>query len=229
MKLFSYKRIIAYLFDIIIVTIMATFLTCFLPENKEYEKSVQEYAEVLNEATQDSISQKDFVNKTNDIIYKMNQNSVTITIVTTVLTIFYFVVFAYFMNGQTFGKKLMNLKIISVNKKKLTMNNYLIRGLFVNSILMNVFGILFLLTLNKNVYIKANDIITYIFGIIYIVTFSMILFRDDKRGLHDYLAGTKVISLKNYVEDDAQEIKKILNKDSKIKDVDIIGDKNIKI
>ena len=40
MKPFSYKRIIAYVFDIILVTILASVLTFFLPENKEYEGEV---------------------------------------------------------------------------------------------------------------------------------------------------------------------------------------------
>ena len=43
MKPFSYKRIIAYVFDIILVTVMATVLTFFLPETKEYEGELEEY------------------------------------------------------------------------------------------------------------------------------------------------------------------------------------------
>ena len=229
MKPLSYKRIVAYVFDIILVTIMATVLTFFLPETKEYEKSMEEYTELLSHATNEEITQEEFLAETNDVIYKMNQKSVTVTIVTTVLTISYFVVFAYFMNGETLGKKLMQLKIVSSDNKKLTMNNYLIRGFIINSILMNVLGIIFLLGLNKQTYIKVNDILTYIFGIIYIVTFGMILFREDKRGFHDYLAGTKVISIKDYVEDNDLEKDMLKNEDSKLKDASVIGNKQIKM
>ncbi len=229
MKPLSYKRIVAYIFDIIIVTVISTMLTHFLPENKAYEKSMEEYTSLLSNATNEEITQEEFLSKTNDVIYNINQNSITITIVTTVLTISYFVVLTYFMNGQTLGKKLMNLKIVSISNKKLTMNNYLIRGLLINTILMNVLGIIFIIGLNKENYLKVNDITTYVFGIIYIVTFGMILFREDKRGLHDYLAGTKVISVKDYQEDNDFEKEVILNKDSKISDAEIIGSKNVKM
>lgn len=229
MKPFSYKRIIAYVLDIMIVTVIATMLTYFLPETKEYEKSLKEYTTLLNDTTKEDVTEGKFINETNDVIYSISKNSITITIVTTVLTTFYFVVYNYFMNGQTLGKKLMNLKIVSTNNKPLTMNNYLIRGLIINSILMNVLGIIFILGLNKQTYLKVNDITTYMFGIIYIVTFGMILFREDKRGLHDYLAGTKVISVKDKVEEDSLEKEFVKNEDSKIKDASIIGEKNIKM
>ena len=229
MRPLSYKRIVAYVLDLIIVTFLATMLTYFLPENREYNKSIEEYSSLLNNVTNEELTEEDFLNETNDIIYNINTNSITVNIVTTVLTISYFVVFAYFMNGQTLGKKLMKLKIVSINKKKLTMNNYLVRGLLINAILMNVLEIIFILGLNKPTYLKVNDISTYVFGIIYIVTFGMILFREDKRGLHDYLAGTKVISLKDYQEDNDFEKEIVLNKDTKMSDAEIIGEKNAKM
>ena len=229
MKPISYKRIVAYVLDIMLVTIISTMLTYFLPENKEYNKSLDKYSSLLNNVTNEELTEEEFLKETNDIIYDINMNSVTINIVTTVLTISYFVVFTYFMNGQTLGKKLMNLKIVSTSKKKLTMNNYLVRGLLINTILMNVLEVIFILGLNKQTYLKANDIITYIFGIIYIITFGMILFREDKRGLHDYLAGTKVISVKDYEEDNDSLKDMVSNKDSKLSDASIIGEKKVKM
>ena len=227
MKPFSYKRIIAYVIDILIVFCLSTLLTNFLPQSEEYKASSEEYMELFNKYTAKEISQDEFVKKTNDVIYVMNRSGVTTTVVNTALTIFYFVVYAYFMNGQTLGKKIMKLKIVSNGSQKLTMNNYLIRGLLINSILMKVLGIIFIIGLNKNLYIKVNDITTYLFGIIYIVTFGMILFREDKRGLHDFIAGTKVITIGDLALDTENEV--IGHKDSKLKDAEIIGEKQIKL
>ena len=226
MKPYSYKRIIAYIIDIMIVTFISTMLTYFLPENKAYNESIDEYGTLVNDFTNNSIEQTEFVNRTNNLIYSINRNSVTVSIVTTVITISYFVVFAYFMNGQTLGKKLMKIIIVSNDRKKLTMNNYLIRGMLINSILMDVLGIIFILGLKKDTYLKVNDILTYIFGIFTIVTFGMILFREDKRGLHDYLAGTKVVNVKDYIENEfEEEQEKITKEDKKIKDAYVIGEK----
>jgi len=228
MKPLSYKRICAYVIDFFIITFLSIFLTYFLPENKEYEKDAAEYIELFHDYTNKNINQEEFVTKTNDVAYSMSKNSVTVTVVTTVLTTVYFVVYAYFMDGQTLGKKLMKLKIVSKNRGKLTMNNYLIRGLLANTILMNTLSVIFILGLSKETFIKVNDITTYIFGLVDIVSFGMILFREDKKGLHDIIAGTKVISISNSEEEETEE-EVINNKDSKLKDAEIIGEKPMKM
>lgn len=227
MKPLSYKRIAAYILDILIVTFLSTVLTYFLPANKEYEENAARYLELFNSYTKEEITKEEFTKETNDVIYVMNYNSVTTTVVNTVLTISYFVVLTYFMNGQTIGKKIMKLKIVSNDQKKLTMNNYLIRSLLINSVLMNIISIISIIGLSKAMYIKVNDITTYLFGILYIVTFGMILFREDRRGLHDYIALTRVIDVSEKAEDVENE--SIKNKDDKLESLEIIGKKQIKM
>lgn len=221
MQPLNYKRIIAYALDILIITIISTLLTSFTISSEKYDNDLNKYIDVMRDYTENKIDKDEYVKTSNDLVYSMSKESLPVTIVTTSLTIIYFVVFAYFMNGQTLGKKIMNLQIVSSNKKKLNMNNYLIRGLIVNNIFMNIVGIITLICLNKSNYLKTNDIVTYIFGAIYLITIGMILFREDRRGLHDYLANTKVISLSKNVKED--------EKNSKLKDAEIIGEKKLKM
>ena len=228
MKPASFKRILAYMIDIFVITCLTTLITYFIPENKEYNASLKEYTDLIKEYSNENISKKDFLESTNNIVYKMNKESIPTTIVTTVLSLGYFVVLAYFMNGQTLGKKIMKLQIISDNNNKLTMNNYLLRGFLFNSILMNILGIIAIIFLNKTTYITTNDIITYIFSGLYIITFGLILFRQDGRGLHDLIAHTKVIDIKNKEILDIQEELKN-NKDSKLQDAEIIGENKFKM
>ena len=179
MKPQSYKRLTAYVIDIFIVTIIASLLTFNISYSGNYKKQTDDYVSLINDYTNQEISDKEFKLKTNDLIYEMNKDTLVITIVNVAITTIYFVVVPYFMNGQTLGKKLMKLQIISKNNKEITMNQYLIRSLFINSILMNLLGIIFILFMSKEMYIKSNDIITYIFGIFYVVSIALILFRDQ--------------------------------------------------
>ena len=223
MKPVSYKRILAYLIDIFIVICIATILTMFIPVSKEYTNQMNELNAVLEDYSSGDISETEYLEKFNDISYIVNKESVQVSIVSVVLSTIYFVVLAYYMNGQTFGKKIMKIQVVSANSKKLTMNNYLIRSLIVDSILMNAISIIAILFLEKSSYLKVYDVTSTIFGAIYVVIFAMILFRQDGRGLHDLLANTKVISLNDKkvlneetIKEEKKETKKEVIKDAEI-------------
>ena len=103
------------------------------------------------------------------------------------------------------------------------MNNYLIRSLLVDSILINTISIVTILFLEKSSYLKVYDVISTIFGAVYVIIFAMILFRQDGRGLHDLLANTKVISLNDNkvlneepIKEEKKETKKEVIKDAEI-------------
>lgn len=223
MKPVSYKRILAYLIDIFIVICIATILTIFIPVSEEYTNQMNELNAVLEDYSSGDISETEYLEKFNDISYIVNKESVQVSIVSVVLSTIYFVVLAYYMNGQTFGKKIMKIQVVSANSKKLTMNNYLIRSLLVDSILMNTISIIAILFLEKSSYLKVYDVTSTIFGAIYVVIFAMILFRQDGRGLHDLLANTKVISLNDKkvlneetIKEEKKETKKEVIKDAEI-------------
>lgn len=224
MKPVSYKRILAYLIDIFIVICIATILTMFIPVSEEYVNQMNELNEVLEDYSSGDISETEYLEKFNDISYIVNKESVQVSIVSVVLSTIYFVVLAYYMNGQTFGKKIMKIQVVSANSKKLTMNNYLIRSLIVDSILMNTISIVTILFLEKSSYLKVYDATSTIFGAIYVVIFAMILFRQDGRGLHDLLANTKVISLndKKVLNEETIKEEKKATKKEVIKDAEII-------
>lgn len=197
----SYKRVLAYLLDIVIITMVATLLTMFIPVSEEYQQKSDELTDVMESFTKEEITQEEYLEKVNDISYVINKETVSTSIVTVVLTTIYFVVVAYYMEGQTLGKKIMKLKVVSTDDNKLSMNKLLVRSLIVDSILMNIISILTILLMTKSMYLQTYDTITTIFGAIYIVIFSMILFREDGRGLHDIIAKTKVISTEEKIED----------------------------
>lgn len=197
----SYKRVLAYLLDIVIITLVATLLTMFIPTSQEYQQKSNELTEVMESFTEGEITQDEYLEKVNDISYVINKETVSTSIVTVVLTTIYFVVVAYYMEGQTLGKRIMKLKVVSTDDNKLSMNKLLVRSLIVDSILMNIISIVTILLMTKSMYLQTYDTITTIFGAIYIVIFSMILFREDGRGLHDIIAKTKVISTEEKIED----------------------------
>jgi len=221
------KRIVAYIVDILIVAIVSGIITMAIPVSKEYNKAYEGYSEAVEKVLENRDNASEYKEVLNNYSYDMNKESIPVSIVTLFISIIYFVVGNYFWNGQTFGKKLMKIKIASNNRKKLTMNNYLIRALIINSALMNIINIVLLMFLKKSVYLSVNNVLTYFFGAIYIVAFGMMSFRTDGRGLHDIIANTKVISTKTKEKDIEEEVE-VKNEDTKLKDAEIIKERKVK-
>ena len=118
----------------------------------------------------------------------------------------YFGVFQYLLKGETIGKKIFKLKVVSASNKKLNILNYLLRSLIVNDVLLNIVGILFLAFAKKSVYLQADSIVRGIISVVEAIIIFLVLTREDGRGLHDLLFNTKVISTNEEVE----ESKKII-------------------
>lgn len=224
MKANSYKRVLAYLVDVMIISFVSLLLTYFVPTSENYNKLNKEFENLTIDYRNQEVTMEEYLEKGTDINYQLNKEAVPQTIVSTVLSIIYFVVLAYFMNGETLGKKLMKIKITSNNDKKLTMNNYLIRALVIDSVLMNIITIITILLFSKDIYLTSYNIISYVFSFVYIVSLAMILFSKNGRGLQDILANTKVISTETIEEkQEVLEEEKITKKDPKIEDAEIIA------
>lgn len=125
--------------------------------------------------------------------YKLLKYSTIPTIVNLMCILLYFVVFQFYFDGKTLGKRIMKLKILSNNSKKLNILNYLIRCLIVNEVFINITSLVCLIVLSKNNFLTYNKIIYVITYILEMVILFMIVFDKNNRGLHDYISNTKVV------------------------------------
>lgn len=155
-------------------------------DKKEYETIIQN----LNEQ---------YSNIEINYSYKLLKYSIIPTIVSLMCILLYFVVIQFYFEGQTLGKKIMKLKVVSNNDKKLNILNilnYLIRSLIVNEVFVNIITIICLIFLSKNNYIAYNQVIYVITYILEMVILFMIVFDKKNRGLHDYISNTRVVENK---------------------------------
>lgn len=127
--------------------------------------------------------------------YEISKNSVISTIISIAIVIAYFGIFQFSMNGQTIGKKLMKLKVVKNKKGELNIFNYLIRCAILNGVIINLALIIFVNIFSANDFYMANYIVSNIQSIVEILILIMIFMTSDARGLHDYIAGTKVIDI----------------------------------
>jgi len=175
---------------------------------EEYTKLTvsEQYKEIISSKYNDSkISKKEYTNIVSEVnknfdelaadyVYILSKEGISNSIITLVCTLLYFGVIQYFLKGQTIGKRLLKLKVVSSSDKKINILNYTLRSLIVNDVLLNGIGISFLLLTSKAIYTKADNIISVLISIVEATIIFLVLTRDDKRGLHDLLFNTKVIS-----------------------------------
>ena len=152
-----------------------------------------EYKEIVN-----SINEQ-FDKVVADYNYILGKEGISNSIITLSCTLLYFGVIQYFLKGQTIGKKLLKLKVVSASDKPINVLNYLLRTLIVNEVLLNAVGLVFLFYTSKSVYLQANNYLGIILSIIEGIIIFLVLTREDQRGLHDMLFNTKVISVEKSV------------------------------
>lgn len=196
------KRIGAYLIDYIIITFISAglvYLTFINPKYEEYEKYSTEYTNILNDYYDNKISSSEFATKNTEISYDLNRTGYVYIIGNIGIAILYFGVFAFFTKGQTLGKRLMNIKIVSNKDKELKIYNYILRSIILNGVITNVITVI-AICFSRNTYYKIYSAGSDFNTILNIIIFLMVCFNANGRGLHDIIAGTKVISTKEEYE-----------------------------
>lgn len=192
-KPYFFPRLVAYIIDILLVSIVSTGILFFIPENKNYDKYMEEYEKIQVDFIDEKIDVDEYLNKSIDVVYDIDYANVIPMIVEVVLIILYFVVFQFYNKGQTLGKKLMKLRVVSTKNNDLSLNQVAYRALIINSILANILILGSLLFIGKNYYFYISLGLQFLVAILEIVVLMMVMFRKDGRGLHDIIAGTKVI------------------------------------
>lgn len=208
------KRIGAYFIDVIIVSIIISLFTSISYLNPNTSK-IKEYNDKMDEKVKeilkaDNMDYEAVYNELEEDKYQIDFLSVHSSVIELVVLFLYFSIFQFYNNGQTIGKKLLHIQVVANNKEKLRLSHTIIRSAFLNSILILSLSIIAVLYLNKGIYVKTSTILDIIdFGIT-IACIIMVLKREDGMGLHDVLAGTRVLACEDvdtFMKDNVKEAK----------------------
>lgn len=206
----SLKRIVAYIIDIAIVTIFVTLISkieFINPSLDKYNENYVIYNELIEDYNNKEIDNDSYEKKLIDINYELGRTNVINGVVTIISLIFYFGIVQMWMNGQTVGKRILKIRLVS-NKEdnKPNIGNYLLRTLILNNILFRLLIIVGVFFLGKNGYYHYSTTISFIESIVESAILIMVVLKSDNRGLHDMIAGTKVIDLNAPVYEDIEVI-----------------------
>mgnify|MGYP000684766858 FL=1 len=205
----SLKRIIAFVIDIVIVSLVVSLINLLPldPYKDKYKDAYEKYNEVVQKSTEDEKNDyKDEIIELNYEVYKYRTYS---SMFSATALILYFGVLPLVMNGQTLGKKIMKLRVVSNNEKKLNFWKYLIRIVILNNIWLSLINVGAVYVVSGVKFYYVTYVISMLSSLIYMLNLIMVMFRKDNRGLHDMVAGTKVILVSNdVVVESVEEVKK---------------------
>ena len=192
MKATFFERLGAYVIDIVIIYFILWVIGLGFGNNtSETEKLMQD---LDNQLLNSQITLTEYLDEYKVAFYDYQKENVLELGISVALTIAYFVVFQYMNKGQTIGKKLLKIKVVDKkNKKPITILKGLLRSFIVLSILSGVLNIAFLYIFNTNNYFNVYGAIVTLELTFTIISIMFILYKNDKRGLHDIMTNTMVI------------------------------------
>ena len=214
-----FKRLLAFILDILIVSLVVTLLSYipFLNPNRDaYSEKYNELVNVYEQVEKNEISQEEYNEAAILISYELYGLNIPTILVDIVCSLLYFGVLPFFMDGQTIGKRLFQLRVVSANDKPLNIVNYLLRAVVLRNILISLALLAVIYFMDASNYYNVYQNVNLVGYIIMYINLFMIVMRQDNRGLHDFVANTKVVFTQEEMENRLEKIEeeqKVLEKE----------------
>lgn len=186
------SRLVAYILDALVISIAVTLISSIFPKNN-YNKLNDELNRVTDNYINSEIDLTTYVYNYADINHDMAKENLYTNLIQGFLIVGYFIILPMCNNGQTLGKKLLKIKIVS-EKGELDYNQLIIRALIVSGLGYLSLSMALLYILPSFAYLITTSILSLIELAVTIISVIMIIKNENHKGIHDILSGTKVIS-----------------------------------
>ena len=186
------KRLVAYILDAIIVSLIFSVLTMFIKESNNLINLNNQLNTISENLINKTITMKEYFNQVASVQYLISKETFLQNLFSLILMIGYFIILPYYYNGQTIGKKMMKIKIVK-EEDKLTINDLALRSLLANGIAMTFIELALIFLIKDTPYFITISILSFIQFLLVITSVFMILYRKDKKALHDIVCKTLVV------------------------------------
>ena len=192
MKATFFERLGAYFIDMLAVSFIFSIICLGLGNNTS--NTEKEMRELDDKLIKEEITTDEYYDKYSKLLYDYQKENVLQSGISVALTIAYYVVFQYMNKGQSIGKKLLKLQVVDKDTNKpISILKGLLRSFIILSILSGTLLIIFLYIFNSKNYIMSYSTVLILEAIFTLTSMMFVLYRKDRRGLHDMMSNTIVI------------------------------------
>lgn len=190
------KRLISYVIDILILFLILNVISIFIPRGSNIESLNNELISINDNFVNGEFGVRTYINQYSSIFYNIDKEMFLSSLINVVISVLYFVVYPLYSNGQSIGKRLNGIKIVSNNDDSVGANALIFRYLLMDGIGVSIISMCSLFIIKDFNYLIITLILGFLQFLVVIISIFMVLYRRDFRSLPDLVAGTKVIEVK---------------------------------
>ena len=186
------QRLIAFLIDALLISFAVSLVAAPFTDTKKEEEISNQTFEVMQQYMNEEIGVKEYTAQYMSSSYQLAKVVGLSSILSILFSVLYYVVYQTLQNGQTLGKKIMKIRVVS-ETGELDYNQMIFRSMIANSILVNIITFICLLFNSSYVYFYSVMILQ---GIQYLITFTsiiMVMSKNNGLAVHDRIVHTMVI------------------------------------
>lgn len=187
------RRLVAYLFDLILITVIASIIFIFIPVKKN-NKIGARMDTLVEQYANKEISGISYFMQMSALEKEKSDGEIVKISVNVVLLILYYIVVPLFNQASTLGMKVLHLKI-ECRGKKLSPLALFIRALVMDGLLSTFLLLFGIYVVKAKFYLSYVSILILLQLLALIVNYFMIKYSKNALGLSDILSRSKVIQI----------------------------------
>lgn len=191
------KRSSAYLIDLFILGLLISIMLVIfnIGGNKNIEELNLQKDTISTEFINEEISYENYIHQISEIDYLIDREEIFVNVVNTMIIIMLYIFLPFYNDGSTIGKKIMKIKVVKEDGTKPSLNTLFLRSVLINYLGYLLISLLCIFILNSFSYFIVTFILTILEFLLVIISGFMVLYRHDKRAIHDVITRTKVVNM----------------------------------
>lgn len=192
MKASFKKRVLAYFLDFILLWLFTTIVVMMIPSSDTLKHTQVQINELNEKYLANTITYEEYINEYIPLMKIYDKENILVNICNLLFILSYFVFYPFYYQGQTLGKKVLRIQIIKENGV-LSIRDLIFRNFITTSLFFLMLASTCVFFLPDTIYFYFTTILGFIQILLVIMSAFMILYRQDRKGLHDLLLKTSVV------------------------------------